>query len=234
MRTLLLTNNDCYKRGVSMKPKGIMLHSTGADNPTLKRYVGPDDGILGENIYDNHWNHSGLDVCVHAFIGETKNGSVECYQTLPWQMRGWHCGSDANDTHISIELCEDDLEDRVYFQKVYQTAIGVCVELCKKFNLNPNAPGVLIDHAEGHALGIASNHGDVGHWFQRQGKTMNDFRHEVAKRLNEPQQEVIPAWAKPTIDKLVASGALKGTGTGLNLSNDLMRTLVVLDRLGIF
>ncbi len=232
MNTLLLTNNDCYKRGVPMTPRGIMLHSTGANNPNLCRYVGPDDGILGENIYDNHWNHPDLDVCVHAFIGKTENGSVQCYQTLPWEMRGWHCGSSGNDTHISIELCEDNLENSAYFHQVYQLATEVCIDLCRKFHLDPEAPGVLIDHAEGHSLGIASNHSDVGHWFSRQGKTMDDFRRDVAKGLKAP--EAIPHWARATIDKLVAAGALQGTGTGLNLSYDLMRTLVILDRLGIF
>ena len=36
-----------------MTPKGIMVHSTGAENPWLKRYVGPDDGLLGKNQYNN-------------------------------------------------------------------------------------------------------------------------------------------------------------------------------------
>lgn len=232
MNTLLLTNNDCYKRGTPMTPKGIMLHSTGANNPNLRRYVGPDDGILGENIYDNHWNHPGLEVCVHAFIGRTKDGSVWCYQTLPFTMRGWHCGGSGNDTHISIELCEDNLEDPAYFEEVYRTAREVCVELCRKFDLNPQTPGVLIDHAEGHLLGIASNHGDVAHWFRRHNHTMADFRRDVAQGLQKAED--IPQWAKPTIDKLLSRGVVKGTGTGLNLSYDLMRTLVILDRLEIF
>lgn len=43
LRKLILTNNACYKAGKTIKPKGIMVHSTGANNPNLKRYVGPDD-----------------------------------------------------------------------------------------------------------------------------------------------------------------------------------------------
>ena len=34
----LLTENDCYRAGRTIAPKGIMVHSTGADNPNLKRY----------------------------------------------------------------------------------------------------------------------------------------------------------------------------------------------------
>ena len=51
LHKLILTNNACYKAGRTITPKGIMLHSTGANNPNLKRYVGPDDGLLGKNQY---------------------------------------------------------------------------------------------------------------------------------------------------------------------------------------
>ena len=56
LHKLYLTENDCYKRGKYITPKGVMVHSTGANNPWLKRYVGPDDGLLGKNQYNNHWN----------------------------------------------------------------------------------------------------------------------------------------------------------------------------------
>ena len=45
LHKLILTNNACYKAGKTIVPKGIMVHSTGANNPWLKRYVGPDDGL---------------------------------------------------------------------------------------------------------------------------------------------------------------------------------------------
>ena len=69
LRKLIFTNNACYKAGKSIVPKGIFVHSTGANNPNLKRYVGPDDGLLGKNTYNNHWNQPmDRQVCVHAFI----------------------------------------------------------------------------------------------------------------------------------------------------------------------
>lgn len=108
LRKLIFTNNDCYKAGRKIAPQGIMVHSTGANNPNLKRYVGPNDGLLGENRYNNHWNQP-MDrkVCVHAFIGKLADGTIATYQTLPWNHRGWHCSSGSkgsgNDTHISFE-----------------------------------------------------------------------------------------------------------------------------------
>ncbi len=176
-----LTKNDCYKAGRKIKPIGIMVHSTGAYNPYLKRYIGPDDGKLGKNTYNNDWNRPGISKCVHAFIGKLENGQVETYQTLPWDHRAWHGGkAAANDKYISFEMCEDNLTNGVYLQKVYENAVELCVYLCKEYNLDPQN---IIGHYEGYQKGIASNHGDPRHWFSRHGKTMNDFRNDVKKGL---------------------------------------------------
>lgn len=172
-----------------------MLHSTGANNPKLSRYVGPDDGILGKNPNNNHWNQPGIQKCVHGFIGLDKNGEVRTYQTLPWTHRAWHAGGAANDTHISIEICEGNLNDNVYFNKVYREAIELFAHLCKKFGLTVNA---IIDHSEGRKRGIASNHGDVMHWFPKHGKSMDTFRKDVQNEINgikvvaPPKVEVKP------------------------------------------
>ena len=187
MRKLILTNNECYKVGRIITPKGLMCHSTGANNPWLKRYVGPDDGLLGKNQYSNHWNTltpDGRQVCVHAFIGKLADGSIATYQTLPWNIRGWHCGNgpngSGNDLYISFEICEDGLTDASYFYAVYKEATELCAHLCKQYNLSEKD---IICHAEGHRLGIASNHGDVLHWWPKFGKSMDDFRSEIGTLL---------------------------------------------------
>lgn len=47
--------------------------------------------------------------------------------------------------------------------------------------------------------------------------------------------EDVPNWGKPTIEKLINKNALKGDENGnLNISNDLLRTLVIHDRLGLY
>ena len=43
-----------------------------------------------------------------------------------------------------------------------------------------------------------------------------------------------PEWARKTIQKLVNKGYLNGNGEGLNLSEDMVRMLVILDRTGVF
>lgn len=187
IRECIFTQNDCYKAGRTIVPRGILVHSTAANNPWLRRYVGPDDGRLGVNANGNHWNRPGIEKCVHAFVGLDKNGQVCTYQTLPWNCRGWHAGGAANNTHIGFEICEDGLKDGSYFAAVYREAVELCAYLCRLFQLDPRKDGVLLCHSEGHARGIASNHADVMHWFPKHGKDMDDFRADVDKTMKEEE-----------------------------------------------
>lgn len=200
LKTLLLTNNACYISGKKHTVKGIMWHSTGANNPNLKRYVGPDDGLLGVNIYNNHWNQlkpGGRSICVHAFIGKLADGSIATYQTLPWEMVGWHSGAGAkgtaananNNGYIGFEICEDALTDAAYFNKVYQEAVELTAMLCKMFKLDPLVDGVVICHSEGYKRGIASDHSDVMHWFPKHNKNMDMARRDVAELLKDKEPE---------------------------------------------
>lgn len=196
----LLTNNDCYKAGKKITVKGLLLHSTGANNPKLSRYIGPDDGLLGTPS-PNNWNQpkpEGRQVCVHGFIGLDKNGVVRTYQTLPWNHRGWHCGGTGNDTHIGIEICEGDLTDASYFNKVYNEAVELFAYLCKQHNLTE---ANIVDHSEAYKKGLASNHGDVMHWFPKHGKSMTTFRADVKKLLGGGT--VTPPTPLPTVDKTI-------------------------------
>ena len=44
----------------------------------------------------------------------------------------------------------------------------------------------------------------------------------------------MPEWARPTIQKLVDQGALKGDENGLNLDENMLRMLVINDRMGLY
>lgn len=182
----LLTHNDCYLRGRTIRSQGVMVHSTGANNPYLRRYIAPDDGRLGTPS-PRHWNQGGVGACVHAMIGKLADGSVCAYQTLPWNMRGWHCGRSGNDTHIAFEICEDGLDDEVYFRQTYRAAVELTAYLCQLYHLDPKADGVVLCHSEGYARGIASNHADVMHWWRKFGATMDDFRADVALEMARVQ-----------------------------------------------
>ena len=251
----ILTENSCYKARVTIQPIGVMVHSTGANNPSLKRYVQPTPGdkdytkllgLLGDNRNDNDWNRAGVQKCVHAFIGKLADGSVATVQTLPWKRRGWHAGTgskgSANNSHIGFEICEDGLEDKDYFDKVYLEAVEFTAHLCKEFGFDPKKDGVIICHSEGKDRGIASNHGDVLHWFPKHGKDMDDFRSDVEKVMKgegemtqEQFNKMMDAWLEQQSAKAPSAwsaearawaekeGIIKGTGNRMEYRRPVTR-----------
>jgi N-acetylmuramoyl-L-alanine amidase CwlA len=195
LRKCILTNNNCYKKATKITPKGIVVHSTGANNPNLRRYVQPDDGLLGVNKNNNSWNRSGLSVCVHGFIGKDKNGNVQVYQTLPFDYAAWGVGNgkkgsyNYNPTgHIQFEICEDGLNDEKYFNEAFDLAAEFCAYLCKTYNLSTDT---IVSHNEASKKGYASNHADCDHWLKKFGKDMDWFRNLVKSKMNgETKKEV--------------------------------------------
>lgn len=187
----LLTKNPCYTAGKKITVKGLMLHSVGCPQPRA-------------SVFINSWNRADYDnACVHAFIDGT-DGTV--YQTLPWNHRGWHCASGkngaGNNTHIGVEMCEpacikytggstftcsDKTAAKTVVKRTYETAVELFAMLCKEYDLNPTADGVIISHAEGHKRGIASNHGDPEHLWKQlgMGYTMDGFRQDVEDAMKE-------------------------------------------------
>ena len=217
---ILFTKSDCYKAARKMTPKGIVVHSTGANNPNLRRYVAPDDGIIGKNDYNNDFNRSGLDVCVHAFIGKDKNGNVKCYQTLPFDICCWGVGSgnkgsyNYNPAYIQFEICEDNLSDKAYCTAVYNKAVELCAYLCKIYNISVNN---IVSHHEAGQKGYGSNHIDPDNWWGKHGYTMDKFRATVKAKL-----------ALPVFD---STGYKKGEGTIGLLS--LKESLILAKKLGL-
>lgn len=175
-----------------------MLHSVGCPQPSAQVFV-------------NSWNSADKSVCVHAFI-DANTGDV--YQTLPWEYRGWHCGSgpngSGNNTHIGVEMCEPACirytdgarftcsnveEARAAVRRTYESAVQLFAELCERFRFDPLADGVILSHEEGHKRGIASNHGDPVHlWNQlNMGYTMDGFRKAVKAAMGSAAVPAEPA-----------------------------------------
>lgn len=180
----ILTKNPCYKAGKKIKVKGLMLHSVGCPQPSAMTFV-------------KKWDASSANVCVHGFIDGNTGG---VYQTLPWDHRGWHCGGTANNTHIGIEMCEPDCikytsgakftcsdkeKATAIAKRTYKSAVELFAQLCREFNLNPLAEGVILAHSEGYTKGLASNHGDPEHLWKGLNLpyTMDGFRQDVKSAM---------------------------------------------------
>ena len=179
-------NNGAFKAARPMptgSPAGIIIHSTGANNPNLKRYVNAPE-ICGENPYRNYFDRPDSNVCPHAVIGKDKNGEVKAAKLLPWNVCCWGCGSGSKGSYnyapayIQIEIAEDALNDRAYFEDAFGLAADLCKRLMK--NYPTIKPENIISHKEACARGYASNHGDPEHWLARFGKNMDWFRSLVA------------------------------------------------------
>lgn len=180
----ILTKNPCYTAGRKITVKGLMLHSVGCSQPKA-------------SVFINSWNSASYsNACVHGFI-DGNDGTV--YQTLPWNHRGWHAGGDANNTHIGVEMCEpacikytggstftcsDMVTAKACAERTYQAAVELFAMLCKEYGLNPLTD--IISHKEGHAKGIASNHGDPEHLWNglKMGYTMDTFRQAVKAKMS--------------------------------------------------
>lgn len=215
-------HSTCYLNTETMTVLGVLWHSTGCNNPTLKRYVQPyedepnydkDISKLGKNNNKNDWNHVRTNAGLNAWIGKFADGSVGTVQTMPWNYRPWGCSSglkgSCNNGWIQFEICEDALNDKDYAQKVWDEAIELSVYLCKMFNLNPLGTAkcgsaivpVITCHNDASKLGVGSNHADINHWFPKLlGKSMEDARKEIAAKLNT-NLATIPVASIPTTSK---------------------------------
>ena len=173
-----MTNNDCYRTGQKIKPIGVMVHSDGCRA-----------GIKANGWY-SRWNKPGIEACVHAFVDDK-----ECIEYLPTEKnnchRAWHGGGSSNNTHIGFEMCEPtDYTDSDYFKKVYKNAVEYTAYLLKKHEITVVNENTVLCHCEGYKKGIATNHGDVMHWFKYHNKTMDDFRNDVRNILNGSSTQI--------------------------------------------
>lgn len=169
----LFAKSDCIKSSKTTARTGIQVHSVGCKGTTMSRWK-------------KSWNSPGRDVCGNYIIDS--NG---IYQILPEGKRCWLSGSgengNANDTHLGFEICEpltkNDTPEMA--ADLYGKTLYLCVYLCRLYKINP---ANVQAHYELHALGLASNHADVSHWWGRKGTswepyTMDRLRRDIAAEL---------------------------------------------------
>lgn len=136
----------------------------------------------------------------------------------------------------------DDPEVKKFFDNVYNKAVYLFAYILKQVGGKANE---IVCHAEGYQQGIASNHADVNHWFPLHGKTMDAFRSDVEKALNNEGDENmednilegVADWAKEAWEKAYnkigtdGKRIIDGTRPTDNITRQEM--VVILDRLGL-
>ena len=215
----LLVGNDCWKKyhGTTYAPSGIGVHTTDKAGRVLKRFVQPaenqTDGMaisgrpatrsemlieLGKNQYGNDWNRPGVEACVHAFLGETADGSLAVCQTLDYTEPCWGSGSGPKGSYngcykgvatpplyIQFEMIEDASGDPAYATRLYKLGVEFCARLMLSFP-TIHLPDV-IGHHEAYLRGMGSEHGDPETYWRRCGLslTMDTFRKDVQETYND-------------------------------------------------
>lgn len=198
IKKCILTNSTCYKKAGESPKTGIVVHSTGVNNPYVKRYVQPMESDadyakiiadIGYNNNRNDWNHIERNAGVHAFIGKNYNNEIVVYQTLPYEKDSWGVGSGKKGSYnykpnarIQFEICEDGLTDEKYFSEVFDVAAKYCAHLCKIYGWDVDK---ICSHRESYIQGYGGNHGDPDHWLAKFGKNMDWFRSKVKAELTK-------------------------------------------------
>ena len=216
MNKLAIACNTANYGGLrAKKVKYIVVHYTAGNGDTAR-----DNGI--------YFQRNEVGASAHWFVDETM-----AVASVPEQFAAWHCGGAAyvhpecrNSNSIGVELCSRrDVDGEYYFlPETVDNAVELVRELMEKYNVPPER---VIRHYDVTGKICPAPFVGVGI------EDWKSFKEEIAmKRYNTVQE--LPTWARPTVQKLIDKGFLNGTDTGLDLTHDNVRMLVILDRAGVF
>lgn len=162
--------------------------------------------------------------------------------------------NDANSYSISIENCHQ-YEDGRFNEKTLKSLMELCADLCKRYGLHPTKDIIRHYDVSGKPCPL---------WWVKHPQDFLYFKQDVKKilegeyvdmmELNKLKAEVeelktefngakekffenvedVPDWARPSVEKLMKKGILKGDRQGLDLSYTLLRIIVINDRAGVY
>ena len=206
-----------------------------------------NNGDTAKNNAD-YFAREAVSTSAHYFVDEN-----EVWQSVRDKDIAWHCGTSGvyyhpycrNSNSIGIELCSRIENGRYVFRAgTVENARGLVRALMQQYGIG--AANVVRHYDVTHKTCPAPFVENAAAWasFKRGlvGEEADDMTAEEVNRLIEQSRTVyttadaVPAWGRATVEKLVAKGWLQGDGgsKGLNLSEDLLRTLVINDRAGIY
>ena len=184
--------NGAYASGRKIsKPQGCVNHSVGCAQPKAE-------------VFFNSMNKASAGWGVNAILGDFHLGEGRIILALDLHGRPWGCGAGKNgswnNTKIQWEVCEpaghtyaggtmigyDAQKNQVFFDRMWKMLIAWNVYCVVKLGYPVSG---ISDHAESYRAGYGSNHGDMGHWLPKHGKSMNDLRTEVQAVLDGKEDE---------------------------------------------
>lgn len=164
----------------------------------------------------------------------------------------WHCGDGGgkygitNANSIGVEMCINMDGDRA---RAIDNTAAVVRQLMQDLSIPIDRVVRHYDASRKNCPASMSKDGWL-QWYEfkkllsEEGLTMSQYD-ELKAEINALREEKtpmiynyiddnMPEWARPTIQKLVNKGLLKGGEEGLNLNEELMRMLVINDRAGLY
>nr|DAH37244.1 MAG TPA: N-acetylmuramoyl-L-alanine amidase [Caudoviricetes sp.] len=160
----------------------------------------------------------------------------------------WHCGDGkgkygiTNQNSVGIEMCINSDGDH---NKAFDNLVAVTKHLMQELNI-PAERVVRHYDASRKNCPASMNNGTWSKWNEFKSMIEEDIdmakleelENRIAKLENKMVYNYIdtnmPDWARPTIQKLVDKGYLKGDGNGLGLTDEMLKIFVILDRAGEF
>ena len=156
-------------------------------------------------------------------IEDTKTQALETRRTLNTQQAIAFCDVIRNAGYIPMLYTNPGWA----FSYIDVKAVGVDVWLANYTGRDFGIEHTIHQHTDqGRVNGIKTNV-DMNVAYKDYGEVTR-----YMKRYNTLAE--CPLWARPTIQKLIAHGLLRGDGTGFNLSEDMIRMLVINDRAGLY
>lgn len=222
-----------------------------------------------ENVYDDAeqyaratWPNQNMGTArVHYYIDD-----VSCWQLLDETEIGWHAGTGTfgagNRDTISIEIIMDGSGSEADRAAEERGALLAAVLLnrygfgCDRLHTHrewngKQCPLFLLPHWEAFRVKVSGYLNTIKEEEEAMGilAEVNVMRDKLEATLREQEKvqgkryhtlgDITSEYYRPTIDKLINKGVLKGKGgdgddTEIDLSEDAVRLLVILDRSGVF
>lgn len=155
----------------------------------------------------------------------------------------------ANDSRaVTIETASDTCSPYTVKPEALQSLIALCVDICRRngktrllwlgdkwktLQYEPKPTEMVLTVHRWFSSTICPGE----FLFSRMGQIAEQVTDILNREDETMRYDTItdcPEWAQPTVRKLVETGILEGTTKGLDLSLDMCRMLVILDRSGAF
>ena len=194
-----------------------------------------------------YFNSGNRDASADFFVDDKEIYQVNDYD----KYYTWHCGDGggkygiSNGNSVGIEICVNADGD---YKRAFENAVTLIRQLMRELDITPERVVRHYDASRKNCPASMSKNGwalwqEFKNMITEEERMMSKEYDELNRRLVKVENPMVyiymdenmPEWAKPTVQKLMDRGALKGNENGeLGLTEELLRMLVINDRMGLY